>query len=900
MVIDEYIQRVVNAQWGADSWLWLSLVALMLFLIALMNRREGVLTPFFRGLALVLVVAALAMPFERESSESKELITLLDVSNSVRREALEASVKAIRDFALSQKEATLTVYPFAKSVSPNGLRIDGSEGLGKIWSEIEDSAESLERGESDLAQAVRFAGKREGVSSVLLYTDGWETTGNVLELVRRGGIGGARIYPVLGAGELYSEERLDISSIYAPITINADEKVEVRVAVRNTKKQEASGRLEIDVDGKKILSQVVSVLPGEERLTIVEAPPVDGGLHRIRAVLRKVEGGEGSVLSEEHRWYAVKTKEKVLILSGEDDDERVIAKLLGLKGFAVESIVADGSRPIPAALTDYSTVIFNNIARRQLPTQLLPNLKTFVQGGGGVLLVGGARSFGLGGYIDTELEEISPLKFVPPQTKKKRLNNAVILLLDKSRSMLSDGKIEAAKKAAYTAINSLKDDDYVGVIGFDTGPFAVISLSPVTEAKELADRRLRNLTASGQTNLLPSLAMARKALATAPVSRKHIILLTDGKFPAHEGGYQNEVAQIKAEGVSLSSVALGVEADVPLLKMMASVGKGAFYHTLDPSRLPEIFMQDIKVTSGEETMKEDSEFPVVAGPVGVQSVSMRTFPALTGFVETLPKKGSNLELITRKGEGVFPVLGSWQFGEGRVIAFTSDANGRWSLPWLRWDGFVRFWTDIVNQLKTRASDKRTAVDFDLRYSLVGRSLVFDLAVFDKKLETELPPVIKAKVEEPGKEVKEVQFSGYRKGRFAATLDAARSGDYRLSINYGALAFPPMAITVPKDIFGEKPGRGINAQLLSDLALTSGGAINPEPGNIVWHRSIKEKVNYLLSPLLLLGALVLLLESFVREKSFSVFASLWPKNKQVGYERNLSGVYGQRSRKGDAG
>ncbi|MDV7390229.1 hypothetical protein RZS08_02695, partial [Arthrospira platensis SPKY1] len=112
----------------------------------------------------------------------------------------------------------------------------------------------------------------------------------------------------------------------------------------------------------------------------------------------------------------------------------------------------------------------------------------------------------------------------------------------------------------------------------------------------------------------------------------------------------------------------------------------------------------------------------------------------------------------------------WKFGEGRVVVFTSDANGRWSLPWLRWNRFASFWTELVENVKSQAVDKKSAVDFDLRYTVVGKSLVIDLAIFDPRLDTQAPPQVQARVEEPGKEIKQLVFNQQRKGRFEASID----------------------------------------------------------------------------------------------------------------------------------
>src|SRR5437660_4777948 len=49
-------------------------------------------------------------------------------------------------------------------------------------------------------------------------------------------------------------------------------------------------------------------------------------------------------------------------------------------------------------------------------------------------------------------------------------------------------------------------------------------------------------------------------------------------------------------------------------------------------------------------------------------------------------------LISHKDD---PVLAVWQYGLGRVAAWTSDALGLWTANWLRWSNAARWWANLV-------------------------------------------------------------------------------------------------------------------------------------------------------------------------------------------------------------
>ena len=297
------------------------------------------------------------------------------------------------------------------------------------------------------------------------------------------------------------------------------------------------------------------------------------------------------------------------------------------------------------------------------------------------------------------------------------------------------------------------------------------------------------------------------------------------------------------------------------MRLLAERGKGLFHHTLDPSRLPQIFLQDIFVATGEKTMQEQSDFPVGVGPHGVVSSTANRFPELRGFVETLPKKGAALELITRRGDDVHPIMASWSLGKGHVVSFSSDASGRWSNYWLRWPEFANFWGEIINSIKNEEQENKKAIDFDLRYSVQGRTILLDLAVFD-----EISGSLSANVQTPLGIAQAVVLKQDKPGRYHGVINDITAGDYGVDITYGSQTFPPLKITVLPESLGEVRGGGINHALLDDLARLTHGIVNPEAGQVSASVKYSSEKQWFVWPLLVLGALFLIAEIWLRERS----------------------------------
>ncbi len=894
-----YLEQLSSAEFMQPDAFWL-LCGLPVFFLPLIRAPRPFFSTAIRILACSLLIVALADPVDVDEQSQQELAALIDVSSSVSPRAQRALTEQLMGM-IPDEDTTLKVLPFAKAPAQNIIEVTAADDIDDVLKKIKTSASTLDTGSTNIGAALETSVARSKSSSLLLLSDGFETAGNAAQASRSLAAKGIKVFPLVPGEKVFERANLSISSLHAPLTAKAGDKAPIRVAVRNTFSEDASGTLEVKIDDKQLVKKNVSVPAGEERLIELTSEPLKGGLFRVSAALQLDESPADDI-EERHRWISVKEKSKVLLLSGTKADQRVIREIIRLKGYTLEDIVADGNKRIPTDFQNYSTIVFNNVAKRQLPRAFLPNLKKFVTRGGGLLVLGGDRSFGLGGYIKTPLEEISPLSFVPPQTEKRRLTVGVVLVIDKSGSMLNEGRILAAKKAALISIQTLKEDDFIGVVGFDQNPMIIIDLAPVPRVKRIAERRLLNLTAKGASNLYPALQEARIQLAGSKASRKHIIILSDGQVNSSQNdAYIEEINRLRDNRISVSAVALGPSADGSFMKLLAKYGRGAYYHTLDASRLPQIFVQDIKVSTGEKTLNEQQNFSVGRGPGGLQSMQIRRFPPLRGFVETKPKKKAILELMTKKKGKLFPILASWNYGAGKVIVFTSDANGRWSSPWLRWKKFPTYWSQVLEAVKDQSGTKANEIDFDLRYRVNRKAVELDLAIFDKKLRSQSSPGITAEVIEPGGEKTQISFRSRKRGRYSAIIENGKPGDYKINVRYGDLQLPPLAVTLDGESFGEAAGRGIDNRNLDEIAYLTGGISNPDANAVRGHTRIDQTKVHLFIPLVLIAAALLLLEALIREGFLSSLFHRtllgWSSSGAEKPKNRPAGVYHKRQRAG---
>lgn len=814
--------------------LWL-LVAVAVLVAATVVRAArgagvfGMLCASLRMAIMTSIILALATPYSSEQRPLQRITALLDISASLTEPQGEQLLQKATSLS-EQLSVPLSVVPFGGSVVPRAVGVSGLDSFRSIRA----AWQRLDTGHTDIAGAVQ-ARALAGAPFALLLTDGYETNGSAREALKS--FSDRPLFPLSSVGE-EGVTTLAISQLHAPRSVPAQRSAEIRTTVSNQSTTELKADLEVRHADTVVLTREVKIAPSADLSVVAQSDPQREGLHPIQARL-SWRDAEGQHTVTRTTWISGEKREKVLLLSGSAEDDRFLSQILKSQAYQLRAVVI-GSPEDTQALTasDYEAIVLNNVAANRLPATIAAELRRYVRGGGGLVVIGGGSSYGLGGYIGSSLEEILPVKLLPPKPEKKRLTIAVQLVVDKSRSMATDNRLEFAKAAAEEVVRNLKDDDYIGVIGFDEVPFIALPVSRLSQVRDSAISRISRLFPTSRTNLFPALDEARRGLAAAPAGRKHVIVLTDGKLPDPGSYYFDLIRQMRFVGITVSTVMVGSEADDGFLAQMAQAGGGAFYQTNDPANLPKVFLSDVKVASGERTLREEAEMTVRPGPDPIVSTSLQSYPALRGFVLTAEREKAQTELLVRDVEGSHPLLASWNVGEGRVVAFTSDANGRWSSNWMRWERIQEFWSDIVEASRRRDVESVPArVDFDLRTWVEASNVVIDLALFAEIGRR----TIVGEVTRPDGATSKVEFTAEKPGHYRARLPHATAGTYRANVSLGVASgdarttrtqeLPEVGWEIDGSQFGEQPHRNPDLALLSDIARQTGGTVDPTPADL---------------------------------------------------------------------
>lgn len=183
------------------------------------------------------------------------------------------------------------------------------------------------------------------------------------------------------------------------------------------------------------------------------------------------------------------------------------------------------------------------------------------------------------------------------KTQKSRAPVNIVLVLDKSGSMQGT-KIEEARKGAIEAVKRLGPQDIVSVVTYDSTVQVLVPATKLTD-KAAVCRKISQIQAAGRTALFAGVskgaAELRKFIDRERVNR--VVLLSDGKAnvgPSSVSELASLGASLKKEGISVSTMGLGLDYNEDLMLQLASRSGGNHIFVEDATQLAGIFQEEFK------------------------------------------------------------------------------------------------------------------------------------------------------------------------------------------------------------------------------------------------------------------------------------------------------------------
>ena len=545
-------------------WIMLGIMAVVLILIARRQHLKWLPALLIRFIILALILAIIFIPVGNlvSDKQSSMQVMLVDQSDSL----TEAVRTQIREQALAWKIAGPERILFAFGDKPYAVSATNNN-----WPDINGRA-------SNLAASLEIARGLLGSSpgSLIIATDGLiknsdEISGLLQEITANGH----------SVEFITLEAKFDLSDAYieevsVPGVIWQNVPTDVLVNVYRPGDASLNG-LEVSINGTPADDLQIEKI--SDSLFRFQIPPQNPGITTLDIYVNY----PGDTFPENNHYYVsvqVYDLPSVLFISNEPEAARPFTSMLTTGGLQVE-VISPGEIPESALGLEHFNVIFvHNILATQMTTAQKEALKSFTTNlAGGLIFLGGNSSYTLGGYQNTPIESMLPVKLEPPP-RSQRSPVLFVLVLDISGSMgqADVGDIEPIdieREAAMRVIESLKASDHIGVLTYEQINHWRIRIRPLGDGLSLREAldAVSTIKAYGGTKMFAAMNKAVEEVVNLSASTpetQHMLVLSDGQSQDGSLPEFSELAKMAQQNnITISTIALGEEADPEVMKTIA-------------------------------------------------------------------------------------------------------------------------------------------------------------------------------------------------------------------------------------------------------------------------------------------------------------------------------------------
>ncbi len=714
-----------------DQPVYLLLLLLLPFLwwlsfryMASLGTGRRIAAILFRTAVLVAIIAALAGVQLVWTTNRVTVMYLLDQSESIpkdrRLQMLEFVTRSVSQYRNSAREdragvivfgrnAAIEVPPFNDDVPP--LRQTESDfGRG----DATNLEEALELAHASMPEDSR--------RRIVIVTDGNETLGDAKPVAARlaaAGIGIDVVPAPLGTGADVLVEKIDL-----PPDIRNGQPFEARVVISNfasaSSASPTKGRLSITRssggEDQLLLDEEIELAAGKNVIPLRHTIDQPAAFTFNAKFTPDTPADDAQGQNNEAAAYTyVRGKGRVLLIEPFDAPSEFSLIVEQLRKSDIEVVVQSTNELFGslAELQAFDAVILAGVPRTSgdsadsinhfTDDQIQMLVRNTQQLGAGLMMIGGPDSLGAGGWTRTPIEEAMPVDFEIKNTKVIAVG-ALMLVIDSSGSM--DGeKMTLCRTAAREAVKALSPSDSIGVISFDGETRVIVPLQPVAGRTHILPL-ISRIQPSGGTVMFPAMQKGFRELKQSTASVKHMILMTDGQTAPDD--FQGLTREMKAAGITVTSIAIGSDADVNLMRQIASAGGGKLFHVLSPRAIPQVVMREARRVARPLIYENSIGIqPKVEMPHAILSGLEYSLPPVTGFVMSTPKESPLVQTILSSplpAGQENPILSVWQYGLGRTAVFATDGGQRWSSAWTQWPGHEKFFSQLVRWLMRPTGD----------------------------------------------------------------------------------------------------------------------------------------------------------------------------------------------------
>lgn len=820
------------------------------------HSREYGIVFLLRVSAVCLLIIALAMPTLLLPIKEEQILFVVDQSASTAGTEQQTTEFLVQALEKKQDHQSVGLFSFDE-------KFQTQAPLSLLTTDVPEFIGTEDTSKTNIAQSIQLAinlADQQKATRIVLLSDGLENSGSVSDQLSR--MAGSHVEIDTYMLSRPQSDDVAITSFETPPVAFEGEQQQLIVQVESTKS--VTGELILSQNNEFLSTQSVQVEPGSNTFTLRHAS-IGEGLLKYQVQINVKD----DALLENNQLTSVTMVESapsLLVVSG-DEINSPISTFIDEEVVKIDSISAS---ELPFDLSNYlsyDAIIFDNVPGYQVGEAKMTVIEQAVKNFGvGFMMVGGDNSYGLGGYFKTPIEKLLPVE-MEVKGKEQLPSLGLIIVMDKSGSM-SGNKFELAKEAAARSVELLREDDTLGFIAFDDRPWEIIEAKTLTDKEETLEKIL-SISVGGGTDIYPGLELAYERLSDLKLQRKHIILLTDG-----QSATQNDYAELISDGLgkstTLSTVAIGQDADRALLEDLAQMGTGRFYDVMDESTIPAILSRETVMIS--RTYIEDNPFyPTISGDAAWQSLFVDGVPQLNAYIATTAKQTATVVMESTKED---PVVAEWMYGLGRTIAYTSDSTGAWSGDFARFNEWGNFWNTSVSRLLPSYSE----VPFDIRKTEDGSYTVSDPSGQSSFLDI-------VAVNEAGEEIESIS-EPVAPGKSKVSFEADPGLIFlRISNEENSMYQAGISIPYSDEFKIQPPNRG----LLKDISSRTGGQVlttAEQAMRDIKHESVESKS--IQKWLVLIAMLLFFIDITLRRFGWRMISKLLQPRKATVSENHTSG------------
>ena len=686
----------------------------------------------------ILVLSGTTIEYDKPNDEN-EIILLVDMSFSG-KENDEAKVdfveSVIEQSGVTFKVGVVTfgfdqVYAAELSNDPKRVKRDFNEA------NLPDITATNVEGALSYARTL-FSSPE--TAKIVLITDGIETDGSALDVIKSIAAEGIKVDTVYFPNDYDDNREVQIVDIKTPdYTVAVGEEFKILAKVQSS----FSGVVDLTVydneDEKTTVS--VNVKAGDQE---IELPHSLGkpGLHEITVSLNS--SIDELAENNDYRTYMyLEEYTNILIIesqSGESDNLKssIIAENHNMQITTINSYDEAMPKTIEQ-LQQYDEVIFYNIANADLPDGFIALMDTYVSEiGGGLLTVGGnkngvfdengnpvANAYVAEDMANTDYQDMLPVKIIeytPPL--------GVMFIIDRSGSMSTDvavgdesySKLDAAKLGALAVLDdpeAITERDWAGVMSLETSYNTEINLTPKYQMDRLR-AAINGIEMGGGTEFTSAVERAAQSLiANTHIQKRHMVLITDGMPSDPFEQYAERVKYYNEKyGITLSVIIIGTIDGTNKANMEALVGEecghGKLYifdNSENIENLGSTMRSDLKIDDIRAYNPEDFSINIKIHNSIIYGVNTSELPQLGGYYGSKAREGAQ---VIFEGPSDVPLYAQWKYGNGSVGSFMCDLGGIWSNDFIiNLDGRRLVYNMIASVFPTR-NIRPSGIDVALR------------------------------------------------------------------------------------------------------------------------------------------------------------------------------------------